>query len=120
MVCRTPTAATAAISRSSGPMPIEDCGRAVRRLLQVGPDDVHQLVGALEADGIRLLAEAEDMAPDVVLDDLGHQTVHGPAGRRDELKDDPAFGLGVERTRDRLDLAADAIDTVQKLRLFAD
>jgi hypothetical protein len=58
------------------------------------------------------------MVPDVPLDHLRHQTIHGAARGRYEAQHVPALGFPVQGARERLDLATDARDPMRELLLL--
>ena len=73
--------------------------------------------GTARAFGV--LRRIDDMQPDVILDHLGHQAVHGAARGDDQVQDGGAAFLVLERAFDRLDLAAHAPDPIKQFELLA-
>src|SRR5712692_5557814 len=62
-------------------------------LLQVTANQVHELFSRLGLLGFRIGIGADDMEPNVVLDDLGHEAVDRSAAGGDGLQHALAVGL---------------------------
>ena len=89
-------------------------------LLQVGADDVEQLLGRLHVERPGMRVRVHQVRADVVLDHFGHQAGQGAADAGDELHDLLAAGLVLQRALDGLHLALHAAHAGQQLRLLAD
>ena len=61
----------------------------------------------------------QDVSSDMVFHHLGHQSVDGAAHRRNELQDVSTSDFLIERPLDRFNLSADAANSTQQLRFFA-
>jgi len=90
-----------------------------RRLFQIGAQDLDQLVGAFAPLGVARDLRIGDVRLDVIFQYLHHETIDRTAHGGDLLQDCRASLLSLERPLQRLDLAADAANSGQKLRLLA-
>lgn len=82
-------------------------------LLQIGTERLDEIVGGLclfvGGTGVRV----QDVEADVALDDLCHKRVHRTAAGGDVVEYIGALSLLIERSFNRIDLPADAPDTIQ-------
>ena len=88
-------------------------------LLQVRPDNLNQLIGCQRLGRAGFARGIEDMKADVVLQELGHESIHGAAGGGDELQYVCTVLVTFERPLDSFNLSADATDTQGELFFFA-
>src|ERR1700736_808422 len=96
------------------------CSFVTPALLQVGPDDVDQLLGALDSLGLARDGRTCDMGEHVVLDDFRHQCVRRTADSRDLVQDLRAALLRLESPLQRFDLSTQATHAPQQFRLLSD
>ncbi len=87
-------------------------------LLQISADDVDEFVGGLGARTCGLFGQ--HVRADVLLEHLGHESVHGAAGGSDELQHPSAAIFRFERALDGFDLPPNAADASQQLFFVAD
>src|SRR5579859_7793211 len=87
--------------------------------LQIGSDDVQQLIRRIGIEGTWVLLEVDQMRADMVFDNLGHEALHGAACAGDQMHDLLASGLAGERPLDALHLASQAAHAGQQLLLIA-
>src|ERR1700680_5082681 len=105
---RPPNARSLSRTRSFVMMRIViDFSRAEAVLLQVRPDDVHEVLSGPTLFRLRSSA-VECVITDMPLDHFRHQTVHGTACRGNQAKHIAAFRLRVQGARKGLDLAPNA------------
>ena len=88
-------------------------------LFQIRPNKVHQVLSGPSLFGLRSRAP-ECVVANVALDHLSHQTIHGAARGGDDAQHIAAFGLAVERPRQRLDLSTNAGHSMRQFFLLAD
>src|SRR5262249_27025085 len=76
-------------------------------LFQISSDHLEQLLGGLALQHAWMRRFVDEMGTDMILDHLADQAGGCAAEAGDQVHDLLAAGLGLERTPDRLDLAAD-------------
>ncbi len=92
--------------------------RLADRLPQIRVDHVKQLLGGRRLLRCRPLVRIQEVRSHVPLDDLRHQPIHGAPAGGDRLEHRPAgILLLADRTLDRVDLAANASQSIQELPL---
>jgi hypothetical protein len=86
-------------------------------LLQIGPDDIDQFLGAR----INALAAGRqlDVTANVVFEHLSHESIHSAPSSRNELKNVRTLSFFLQRTFDRLNLASDAANAFKQLFFLA-
>ena len=87
-------------------------------LPQIDAHHLYELLGTLEALSIRRDLRPGHMSLNVLFQDLQHQTLDGPAHGGDLLQNFSAAPFVLQRSFQRLDLAANAANPGQQLLLF--
>jgi len=102
-------------SSISAPYPVPADDRHTS--LQVGAHQRNQIFGQFLwrfRSGIRM----RDVKPDVILQYLGHQTVHAASNRRQQHQDGRALVSVADRVLHRGDLSREALDSRKQLLFF--
>src|SRR5712692_10703941 len=89
------------------------------QLPQVRLNTLDQFFSA-SGTGAALTIRIDNMHPDMVLNNLGHQAVHCAARRDDQMKNVGATLFLLDRALERFDLTANAPHSVQKLGFLFD
>ena len=87
--------------------------------LQIGSDDVKQLLSRFLVERSRMFIRIDQMQVHVVFDDLGHETRHGAARARYEVRDLLARRLSLKSTFYALNLSPKSTNACQQLFLIA-
>jgi hypothetical protein len=82
-------------------------------------NDIDQFLGAPGAR-TALMIGIDDVHPNMILDDFGHQAVHCAARGDDEMEDVGASFFFLDRALERLHLTEDAAHSVEQLGFFFD
>src|SRR5579862_40915 len=100
----------------------DDMGRphSAKRIFDVGAQHVEQFVGGFLLVARALMVGVGHVHEDVILDNLGHETVDRAARGGQEPHHLAASLVRFERAFERVDLAAQAADPVQELLLAFD
>ena len=85
---------------------------------QIGVDDRDQLLGRLRPGIVARRIRIEHVLADMVLDHLGDEPVERAAAGGRLLENARAFGVGLDRALDRLELAAQPLEPVEELLFF--
>jgi hypothetical protein len=96
-------------------------GEAITRRpsLEIGADDIDQLVGGVGSVRVALSLGIDDVDTDVVLHNLGHEAVDRPPDGRDQLQRLRAPRLSLESPFEGLDLSPNAADPADQLGFAA-
>ena len=78
---------------------------------------MEKLIDRRPVQRVRMLRRVDEVRGHVILDHFGHQRGHCPARARDLMENRSARRLTLERTLDRLDLAAEAAHAIQEADL---
>ena len=88
--------------------------------LQIGTNDVKQLLDGIRIERIGIGFAVDEMRPDMFFNDFSHQPCDRTAHGREQVHHFFAFGFCLKRTFDRFDLATQAANTSQKPLFFTD
>ena len=89
-------------------------------LLQIGANNIKQLLGCIHIERVGIFFAVDEVRPDMILDDFGHQPRDRTAHSCEQVHHFFAFGFTLKSTFDRFDLAPHTADTSQKSLFFTD
>ena len=86
--------------------------------LEIGADDIEQLVGCFAVQGTRMLFSINQMGVDVILNHLDHETGEATPCTGNQVHDFFATGFVLQSPFNRFDLTAQSADTGEELAFF--
>src|SRR5208337_743483 len=95
------------------------CSRSWPSSFQIGADNIKELLRRFGVQRVRMPVGVDEMRPNVILDDFGHQTGHCAARTGDQVHHLFATRLAVELALNCFDLAPDAAHPRQQLVFLA-